>query len=430
MTSIATTASAHDRTDVSAVTKMPYRRKITSKRRQQNRESQKKYREKVKKRLAVLEEQVINHHAALTTPHQDSSVPIRSSQSHDQNQSPVIEPASPTCEGEAPQACPEKACTINIDLHEAFTAVGDLPIPTAANVGPYSIEVSVRPQTMRDSKGSRPGSSPQGLAFGGIFAPGVTTGAALLSPHSLMPAPDPSSPNLRAFWQCSPAAQIVNYQAPPLSQLSSLSYRSRQWAWPDDSMSPLFSSVSSLKSKPPDPYLNRLRVPGEMCLYACFDIAAVLGISMGAYVNDHPSFFYHSTQPDFQHLPRTLRPTPHQLMIPHPVYLDCIIWPTFRSRAIALSAKGELDHHALFIDLYREGLVCRGSAMATHQYGRDMRDGVAWSTKSWEARPWFLKRWAFLVGSEIHNCDPSVLRDEDGIWEQSRWWWSMRGDDE
>lgn len=175
---------------------------------------------------------------------------------------------------------------------------------------------------------------------------------------------------------------------------------------------------------------------------ASLSIALSIGITHQSYVEDHPSPFYLSNscfesnfyasgspggvvpspsfprpspaaKSRFTFVKPDLRPTDAQLIHPHPSYLDCIIFPSFRNRAIELSAAGALDHFELFMDLVHDGLVCWGSARTD-----GMGNGVAWSTRSWEARPWFLKKWWFLAGGE-----------EEEVWQGSRWWWSMRGED-
>lgn len=54
-----------------------------------------------------------------------------------------------------------------------------------------------------------------------------------------------------------------------------------------------------------------------------------------------------------------------------------------------------------------------------------MSDSVAWSTRSWEATPWFLRKWAWLIGSET---DERLRGDTEGVWLGSRWWRHLRGD--
>ncbi len=54
-----------------------------------------------------------------------------------------------------------------------------------------------------------------------------------------------------------------------------------------------------------------------------------------------------------------------------------------------------------------------------------MADMVPWSTRSWEARRWFLEKWGWLVGSQEEE---EAEGDSEGIWGSSRWWWEVRGE--
>jgi hypothetical protein len=118
----------------------------------------------------------------------------------------------------------------------------------------------------------------------------------------------------------------------------------------------------------------------------------------------------------------------------HCSYLDCIVFPRFRSAAIVLASRGELDHCSLFLDLMHDGLVCWGNDAAGS--GRDMRDGVAWSRRSWEARPWFLRKWGWISAIDPYEVGIGLTRgngvvvdeEEDEMSEGSRWWRSMRGE--
>ncbi|KIW16727.1 hypothetical protein PV08_03916 [Exophiala spinifera] len=258
---------------------------------------------------------------------------------------------------------------------------------------------------------------------------------------------------------------------------------------------------------PPDPYSNHMRLWLEDNIEASIALASAVGISRSEYINDHPSRFpgcylklnqpgnnsierniaytgfdYSRaaqgvlqqvnkwpsgtaataaaaanigrslrtgmlvTQELKDHMDRVqpaLRPTPAQLLLPHPSYLDCIVFPFVREAAILASAKGQLDHVGLFMDLMNGGMVCwgGGSGASTRAARRDMGDGsstrcssrggmrrdVAWDTRSWEAKKWFLKKWEWLVGSEEEE---ERRGDLFGIWRASRWWWSMRGEDD
>jgi len=399
----------------------PYVRVITDKRREQNRTSQKKYRERLRKRLEELEEQV-----ASTKP--AAELDVIDSQTLSQSQR---RPSSGIVIGDIEAQHPlTQAAPQTFDFGDVFQAAGDIALPQGFASTVPSFQVSILTN-------DTPSPAPPNL--GADFHSLSSAREAAVSPVTpadLMPMPDPDSIDMRNFWPVPISTLSAPYTGPlpprfnirdSLLVLSSHTSSSS----PNISVSPYgnVSTTFSSTSSPhlPDPYINHLQLAGEACFNATFAIAASLGISRSAYINDHPSLFYHSTSANFYHLPRSLRPTPAQLTLPHPVYLDCIIFPAFRSRAIILSARGELDHGALFVDLMYGGLVCWGNANATYQYGRGMRDGVAWSKRSWEAKCWFLKRWPALVGTEDGGAD--AIRDEDGMWEGCRWWATLRGED-
>lgn len=217
-----------------------------------------------------------------------------------------------------------------------------------------------------------------------------------------------------------------------------------------------------------DPQMNHLRIGPVNLIEASIAIGQLIGISRAAYLNDHPSqlpgcyvalnggviesgsvrasrtaiYTFSRDQsmavtPQLaEHLAVTvkgssLRPSPAQLTTPHPAYLDCIIFPHLRDAAVRASADGILDHVSLFTDLLSGGLVCWGSASDSLSLSRrrrrhhSMSDSVAWSTRSWEATPWFLAKWAWLIGSEN---DERLRGDTEGVWLGSRWWRNLRGD--
>ncbi len=209
---------------------------------------------------------------------------------------------------------------------------------------------------------------------------------------------------------------------------------------------------------------------GEGNIEASLAIGAVLKISRSQYINDQPSHFPSCyvalNKPDprsptnsmslntvtyriadafveispalkehLEEVKQPMRPTPAQLLNPHPTYLDCIVFPQFRERAVRASVDGVLDHAQLFTDFMHGGLVCWGGMSGlANKHGRsgrsgkrDMRDNVAWSSRSWEAKKWFLKKWTWLIGTEEEE---EARGDADGIWQSSRWWWAMRGEDD
>ena len=358
---------------------------ITDKRREQNRRSQKAYRERMKKRLEGLEE--LEEQVKAKTP----QVP------YSEANYPETDYLLPLQESGHLDYGGLRHGSSVIDLGDAFEVGGDLPVH-AESALPL-LNIAIRPRTPTQS-----------TLRAGAMQWKVT--------RQTWPAEEPAS-------------------SPPDGSSETL-VRATQTSTPISSW-PGFSLSA-----------NFLRLQGENSLAACLAIGATLGITQDSYINDHPSPFYLSsrafdsgflasgtefgyTPPSYLESPALteyttpslhsqdsvakikpdLRPTNAQLVMPHPSYLDCIIYPSFRDRAIELSAANKLDHWDLFCDITNDGLVCWGS---TNKAG--MENGVAWSMRSWEARPWFLKKWWFLAGGE----------DEE-VWQGSRWWWSMRGED-
>lgn len=116
-----------------------------------------------------------------------------------------------------------------------------------------------------------------------------------------------------------------------------------------------------------------------------------------------------ATSPDY---PDQLRPVASQIIYSHRPYLDLLPFPTFRARAIALASLDPpmFDEWELKQDIVNDGLYCwRSSTVTTGQQPWDMR--------SWEAAPWFLNKWSFLVGGE-----------EGELWKQTKWWRQSRGE--
>lgn len=375
----------------------PYVRVVTQKRREQNRRSQKAYRERLKKRLEGLEE--LEEQVKAKTPKVAASeAGFYSLQEPlaDLHQDPVEVEYSPAVLQSGIHLRHDPIDSSVIDLQEAFELGGDLPLPPQSSLP--LLNIAIRPRT------------------------------------PIQNSPQPSS----SQWT------VVRQPWPSFSQSPSLAPSPREASSDKASTTPISSWPGFSLSA------NFLRLQSENSLAACLAIAATLGITQDSYINDHPSPFYLSSRAfdsgflasgtDFGYTPPSylespaltehlspslhshyslakikpdLRPSSTQLITPHPSYLDCIIFPSFRDRAIELSAAKKLDHWDLFCDIVNDGLVCWGAANRA-----GMENGVAWSTRSWEARPWFLKKWWFLAGGE-----------EEEVWQASRWWWTMRGED-
>ncbi|KAL7908034.1 hypothetical protein GGI35DRAFT_52399 [Trichoderma velutinum] len=173
-------------------------------------------------------------------------------------------------------------------------------------------------------------------------------------------------------------------------------------------------------------FFNHIRLRDMTFLAATLAIAASIGITSEDYLNDRPSPFYllsnatsvQSAAHYFEQIVRPhLRPSLTQLSRAHASYLDLIIFPHFRERAVTFATNDPcmLDQQELFNDMISGGLTCWGNA----DNGIGARgNGVPWDMRSWEVKPWFTRKWWFLLNTD------SDLKDI------SSWWRQMRGEDE
>ena len=67
----------------------------------------------------------------------------------------------------------------------------------------------------------------------------------------------------------------------------------------------------------------------------------------------------------------------------------------------------------LCLDMANDGMRCWGTTMGS-VHGRG--EGMPWDARSWEAAPWFLEKWRWLVGGK----DEEISRN-------SHWWRAMQG---
>lgn len=428
-------ANSHNRSANGSTPRKPYVRVVTDKRREQNRRAQKAYRERMKKKLEELEEQAAASTVSLARL-EDSTGPesISTNFSGEENEARLdgFQSALPQ-RTDTSSGGPQKV----INLADAFVAAGDLPFVQ----GPLpSIQIQVGPDSP----------SPSATAENGV-QDHIHEDYGGMDLHQIWPTAHSrhSSHTKRRRVNASKTLMTLTPQRTPTNGLF----------FP----SPNFAVA--------DPYVNHMRLVGEGNIEASLAVGLSIGISRTAYLNDHPSHFpgcyvalnthtidnlgsglikpvtvgysFASQVMDitpklFDHINSVkppLRPTPTQLLNPHPSYLDCIVFPYFRDHAVQASVDGILDHGELFEDLMHGGLVCWGGASGlTNRHGksvkvgkRDVRESVAWSTRSWEAKRWFLKKWTWLIGTEEEE---EARGDFDGIWRGSRWWWDMRGEED
>ena len=436
----------------------PYVRILTDKRREQNRRAQKAYRERLKKKLEALEE-----HAASTlvlgpeddVDDVDDEIEIDSDglggNAGDGRTETVVDAIStrstPTSGGSAGRTI--SPATI-VNLSSAATTTPSAPYPKVINLADAFAAAGDLPFTH--------GSALPGIQFHmGQPSPELEVIEEIEHTHH-----DYGDLDLRTIWTLPPDCQPC--PTPPWSSHSSnssLTLTPRRT--PNGYPHPPWSAVA-------DPYTNHMHLLGENHMEASLAVGLLLNITRSQYINEHPSHFpacyVALNRPDprspttsiarrtvtykmankfmditpelkdhLEELGQAVRPTPAQLLHPHPTYLDCIVFPHVREVAVKASADGVLDHPSLFRDLMDGGMICWGGRSGlTNRHGRstksakrDMRDSVAWSPRSWEAKRWFLQKWAWLIGTED---DEEARGDPDGIWRASRWWWAMRGEDD
>ena len=187
---------------------------------------------------------------------------------------------------------------------------------------------------------------------------------------------------------------------------------------------------------PADPYMNQLRIERMCFVDAMWSNCLHLGINLEAFcgegvispfcrrtqkaVDDGTNdSMVHTVQKIFKTLKPDLRPIREQVTVIHPPYVDVLPFPTFRKNIIKYQDK--VSEQELFQDLL-DGLVCWGGA----GIGRADRDcstgrtttGAPWDSRSWEAKPWFLRKHWDLLGGE-----------EGELVRQSEWWRIMRGEE-
>ncbi|GAD97471.1 conserved hypothetical protein [Paecilomyces variotii No. 5] len=120
---------------------------------------------------------------------------------------------------------------------------------------------------------------------------------------------------------------------------------------------------------------------------------------------------------NFANVKPFLRPVPSQIMKSHYSYMDTIPFPSFRERAIGMICTNPpmIDEEELFQDLLHDGLICWASDPTKASCFET--SSAPWDLRSWEAQPWFLKKWWILVGGT-----------QSEIYRQTVWWREMRGE--
>ncbi|RBR20859.1 hypothetical protein FVER53590_29253 [Fusarium verticillioides] len=191
------------------------------------------------------------------------------------------------------------------------------------------------------------------------------------------------------------------------------------------------TSVKMLEPKFPDLYMNMLQFSPAAIFTSCLTNALSLGLDPSAIANcsvEHISPFY---QPNLSStldhaalvqagssilstfnntsIPIHLRPTMAQILIPHHTSLDLIPIPFLRERAIMLSAAmpHAFNNWELKLDIYERGGLTIWRLKGERDSGRNTYP--PWDMKSWEAAPWFLKKWCVLMGREYDKMNEQSI---------------------
>lgn len=178
----------------------------------------------------------------------------------------------------------------------------------------------------------------------------------------------------------------------------------------------------------PDPHVNCIRIKQLCAVAAARCNAEILGITFEQLCDeDTESPLYDTSVTEdaenavcaarFQHVGPDLRPTAAQIRCRHHPWIDTIPSPTLRQRLIQCISSDPpmLDEDDFCLDLQNDGLICWGSTLG--KADRPSGSGAPWDVRSWEAQPWFLRKWWFVLGGSTGE-----------LFQTSKWWNEMRGD--
>lgn len=175
-------------------------------------------------------------------------------------------------------------------------------------------------------------------------------------------------------------------------------------------------------------YTNHLRIKQFSTVAAIRVNAELLGITFEELTNPATESPFYSNAvmkrssnlafpPKLLELKPHLQPIDPQIQYSHHAWVDLIPCPIFRQRFIQLTTTNPpmINQHEFCLDVENNGLVCWGSYIG--EADEVSGAGAPWDIRSWEAQPWFLKKWWFVLGGQ-----------EGGIFQQTKWWHELRGD--
>ncbi|OCK73819.1 hypothetical protein K432DRAFT_410386 [Lepidopterella palustris CBS 459.81] len=409
--------------------KPPYKRKITEKRRKQNQAAQKLYRERCKKRLQYLEDLVSEgnntNRADSNASESVDDTPVQAQQQDRRSHPDEVDiPQSTEPSLVADQGA--GLCSIGANSANHLPPMNFTPGLGVELDLDYTIQ---QPPLMNDCPSGRISAKEQAEltaldlspTMSNLLVDPTSSHQQLIASSTLVDPAQSGIETLRCILQFEATndqkelLQVAIERKLGLTEIVLAGLRSLRVS-SDQPDSSSFSYWSIL----PDLRANNIRIARHSAIEAYCCNALAIGLSLAEIMQPGcPSPFYHPNietsgveiimeSPRSKSITPDLRPTPAQIMHRHHPYLDLIPFPVVRDRAIALSALNPpaLNHFELKKDILNDGLVCwRGSGGS----------GQPWDKRSWEAAPWFLKKWWWLVGGE-----------DGDIWTQSKWWQELR----
>ena len=109
-----------------------------------------------------------------------------------------------------------------------------------------------------------------------------------------------------------------------------------------------------------------------------------------------------------------LRPTPGQIWHPHHPWVDLIPFPALRDRVLTLSS---MKPPVVDLTEFKNDIFLNDGLFNWRPAGKGS-SGQPWDMRSWEAEPWFLRKWWILIGGQKAE-----------VWDQTNWWRGTRGEE-
>ncbi|KAL5375052.1 hypothetical protein DPSP01_011467 [Paraphaeosphaeria sporulosa] len=148
----------------------------------------------------------------------------------------------------------------------------------------------------------------------------------------------------------------------------------------------------------PDPSIDGIFLSRQSQIEVVFYNCMKIGLSIEELMKPNcqspwysPTALMPSSALTLERVPPDLIPTPAQIRYPHHPFIDTIPFPWFRERAITLASMDPpaYNRSELKKDILRGGLIVWRS--------RGKEEGLPWDRRSWEVQHWFWEKWSWLI---------------------------------